>query len=688
MEIENIPEWEARRQWALLNGEELPSDDRELLLKFVEGLTYHEYLKDRGISKETALRFHVGYVGDFGDILFRLGVSSARAASIGLYDCSDSIVYPFFDKEGAYKISSRKVQEKSYKTSPETAEYYKIGLWGTHLLRGSEAWVFEGYHDAMVAYQAGYPAVAACGTSMKPEQWRELEQVGIKKVVFVPDGDKAGLQWLEALAQSAPPVSMEFVVLQSGDPDDEILRNKGLGHLRRWNPFEWWIVSKYGSPSTVSEHIRMLEDSRRVFFRMPEVDRSCARLWYRNSFSDDESLSYIQEEVRNDPSTERIVIANCIYSTPARLDAVQRLDMGCFTGKLHQKMFTMMNLEMTPQMALSESNFDFADYADIGNYSYYIDKLEKIGHQRKIQAILRQADLANPGTIIDQIYKATDKISSTDGVALVRGVVEDINQRVKNPGMPGVEIAVFPTLNKCLLGLQKEKYLLISGNSGHGKTTTLCNIVNDVVDDHSSLMFSLEMTDKEIMQKLISIRSGIPSMKLQTGSLDQQEYEKVMRSADEFIHGNLEIVSGVQELRKIQAVVKSHILRRNIRFVFLDYLQLIRLGGSRDDRWEQLIVISEGMKEIARLGVSVVALSQLSAKGLSNKVAEASDQAGSYGILAPVDYAVTVRRKNAPDKDGSNMEINVSKSRFGWDGVIIPIVFDRVTQRMAEAVGV
>jgi len=143
------------------------------------------------------------------------------------------------------------------------------------------------------------------------------------------------------------------------------------------------------------------------------------------------------------------------------------------------------------------------------------------------------------------------------------------------------------------------------------------------------------------------------------------------------------------------AIAKSHMLRRNIRFVFLDYLQLIRLVGSRDDRWEQLITISEGMKEIARMGVSVIALSQLAAKAIGERTVSADAQAGSYGIIAPTDYAVTVQNlnKSAGNKEskekldrGVNFVMNVSKSRFGWDSMIIDCVFDRGTQRIREAV--
>jgi DNA primase len=688
-EMEQIPEYEAVRLWAKLNGKEPPLDDREYLYRFVDSLEYHPYLEERGIDESTAKRFRTGYCKDYQRVLKEIEISVEHARTLGLWDVSDCIVYPWIDRNGIYKIGARPVKEKAYRTSPDVAKFFAFGLYGIHLIRGDEAWIFEGYHDAMVAYKAGYPALAAGGTNLKEEQWLQLRDYGVRRITLVPDGDKAGREWAKLVCATAPKyLTVELVMLDNGDPDDELLR-EGRFNQKRWNTFEWYVTHQWGSPVDFSTRSRMLDDIRPVFLRMSAVDRSLAREWYRQYIGDDEVLSFLQDGIKPNLEAERAVIANSVYSDIARLEAQQELNANYFTNQVHQKAFELCRNEVSSQLLITELNYDYSDFADLLHYRRYIEKVRDYGQQKSVERVLREADPAYPGEVIEQIYKCTDKIEVRSGEDLVRSLMVDIDHRVKEPGLPGVEIVTLPTLNKLLLGWRPEKYILISGNSGHGKTTMLCNFLNDVIDDHPTLFFSLEMTDKEIMEKMLAIRSGIPSMKITTGSLEQAEYDAVMGAGDTLMHGNMEIVNGVSDIHKIEAIAKSHSLRRGIRFIAIDYLQLITIK-TRDERWEQLISISNALKNLATSlpEVTVIALSQLNRRGLSDKyVPDASDQAGSYGILAPSDGAMTVSKRYPKENGGSNFLINVSKNRFGYDSAEIACLFDRGLQKISELVG-
>ena len=84
-------------------------------------------------------------------------------------------------------------------------------------------------------------------------------------------------------------------------------------------------------------------------------------------------------------------------------------------------------------------------------------------------------------------------------------------------------------------------------------------------------------------------------------------------------------------------------------------------------------------------GANVLLLSQLGKAALNNNVAEAKDLSGSYGMLADVDVAVTVRQKTGKEiQDGSNFEIYIDKHRYGRDKIFIPAIFDKGTQQIRE----
>lgn len=685
-EHQGVPEHEARRVWARLTGRELPDTDRDTLTRVVESLAVngHPFLRDRGITDDTCRKYGIGYCEDYGRLLAASGLSEDEASSLGLFDLTGRIVYPFYDSEGVYKIAARSVDHKDYKNSDKEAKWSRDGLWGLHLLRGDTAWVFEGYHDAMVARQMGYQSVAACGTNMTRGMWEELKSRGVRRVVFAPDGDQGGRSWLERLALEAPfDTLVEFVALEHGDPDDALLAGTFMGLVPQ-APFEWFVSRK--ETGTLAERVRALSEAAPVWARMPPEQRALCRGWFKERFGDDEALDHLHVAVEPDLEAERVVLADCLYSKNIRLDTMRELEAWHFHGKAHSNVWELIReREATPQMVQVALGVDLSDSADLVNYRFYIDRVKEVGTRARVIKVLAAASPSNVGAIVEELYSVVDKVSTKDSADLARELVDTVNSRVHDPRVLGVPIPAFPTLNKALLGLCPQRLVLMSGNSGHGKTTTACNMMDGLIDEHETLFVTLEMTEHEVMEKLACIRSGIPSMKVATGSLTQDEYDAFVAAAESISRSKLQVVYGVNDLYKLVALVKAHVMRRQTRFVFIDYLQLISVP-TKEDRWDQLARITKTLKtQVARLGPTVFGITQLKRSALNSDVPDAADQAGAYAMLADADHAITVRKVDPKEsKDGSNYLMHLSKSRFGIDNVVIPCVFDRATQRISE----
>lgn len=685
-EFKQIPKFEARRVWADLCGIKL-NTEREAITKLFDDLPYHQYLKDRGITEETARRFHVGYVSDYGDWISRVGLDRTQARELGILECDNAIVYPFYDEDGIYKMAFRPVDHKEYKTSPETSKFFKRGMWGWQTVRRKdELYIFEGYHDAMVAVQAGYNAICACGTEIHEDGWMEVDRFGIEKIIVCPDGDLGGQGWLDRIVRKCPQdLSLEVIALKSGDPDDCILAGQ-FDKQKRWNPFEWYLTAKYGSVADLASKCSMLKESADVYNRMSDTDKVLAREWYAKTYGSDEALINLKVDERHDVNAERTVLANCLCSTNARLDTIREIKPEYFTGEFFQSIFQYIVLheQVSFQIILTTFHVDLSDSADLVNYSKFIEIVRKNGESNVVRRLLKTCDPSNIPKIVEDLFKISDNIQVKSGEELVRNTMKAINQRIQDPKAQGVEIKNFPTLNHTLLGWNPDNLILLSGNSGHGKTTVACNFINNLVDDYRCLFFSLEMTEEKIMEKILTIRSGVPSSKIMTGSLEQFEYDKLVEASQSLMHGNLQIITGDRDLYKIVAVAKALILRRKIRFVFIDYIQLITMK-SHADRWEQLAEITKTLKnQICSLGVTVVGLSQLKKQALQSDIPDANEQAGAYGMVADADVAMAVRKQDPEEHDGSNFLINVSKNRYGWDEVQIPCDFDRTIQVIKE----
>jgi len=690
-EHENVPEHEAKRIWAQLSGVEVKYTDQDLLTKVVESMCVngHPYLRDRGITDETCKAYRIGYCDDYQAMLRDNKLGEAEAESLGLFDISGCIVFPFYDSNGVYKIAARTVSDKRYRNSSKDARFYREGLWGLNLLRGDTAWVFEGYHDAMIARQMGYQSVAACGTNMDTHRWEELKALGITRVIFAPDGDAGGWSWLERLSVDSPSgMLVEFVVLQHGDPDDLLLSGE-FQKLPTTTPFEW-SVRKWGETKDLAEKMRMVKAVSKTFLRMPKEQRSLAKQWFKEKFGDDEALSFLVVDIKPDLEAERVVLANALYSNNARLEAVRDLESWCFNGKMHGSLWELIrDREATPQMALVDFGVDLSDSVDLINYRYYIDKIKDVGLKSKVSKIIAEADPGNVGRLVEDLYAVSDGLVVEGPMDLATSFMDEVNNRVNSPCEPGVPIPSFPTLNKVLLGMMPQRLFLVSGNSGHGKTTMACNIANDLIDEHETLFVTLEMTDKEIFQKMVCIRSGIPSAKITTGSLEQFEYDEVLKAAESLSRSKLHVIYGENDLFKLVSLIRAHAMRKKTRFVFIDYIQLISVP-TKEDRWDQLARITKTLKTqvCQKLDLTCVALTQLKRSSLNSDVPDAADQAGAYAMLADADHALTCRKVDPKDtKDGSNYLLHLSKNRFGLDSIVIPASFDRVTQRISEIGG-
>jgi DNA primase len=182
-----------------------------------------EYLDGRGMSTETIGRWQLGYAPDSwdalttalhgqgfsDDLLLEAGVAG-RSRYGRLYDrMRNRVIFPIHDEHGAPRGFAGRLlagDGPKYLNTPETDLYQKRSLlYGLHLARqpiieASNAVVVEGYTDAIAAHQAGITnVVATAGTALTGEHLDTLAQI-TKTVTLAFDGDEAGLQATERVA--------------------------------------------------------------------------------------------------------------------------------------------------------------------------------------------------------------------------------------------------------------------------------------------------------------------------------------------------------------------------------------------------------------------------------------------------------------------------------------------------------
>ena len=223
----------------------------EMLLDGREGGDARKYLAGRGIDRDAATEFQIGYAPMYPDFLLRRLAQryspeilveaglAAKDASGGVRDrFRGRITFPIHDLSGqpvGFGARLLSGEGPKYLNSPETPIYHKGKvLYNLHRARGTatrsgEAYVVEGYTDVIAVSQAGLPsAVATCGTALGEDHLHLLSRFA-QKVVLSFDSDEAGARAAErayAFHERFPVQIMVFVLPEGLDPAD-FVRTRG-----------------------------------------------------------------------------------------------------------------------------------------------------------------------------------------------------------------------------------------------------------------------------------------------------------------------------------------------------------------------------------------------------------------------------------------------------------------------------
>lgn len=249
----------------------------------------------------------------------------------------------------------------------------------------------------------------------------------------------------------------------------------------------------------------------------------------------------------------------------------------------------------------------------------------------------------------------------------------------------------FRDLDKILAGLQRSDLFILAARPSMGKTALALNLAHNVATKSGEpvLLFSLEMSKEQLVDRLLAMESGVDAWALRTGNLTDSDFEKIgqamgtLGEAPIFIDDSPGIT--VSDLRT-KSRREAH--KRPIGLIIIDYLQLMSGGGryNEGNRVQEISEISRGIKGIAReLNVPVIALSQLSrsVESRSPQIPQLADLRESGSIEQDADVVAFMYREDyyKPDTERRNItDILIKKHRNGPTGTV-ELYFDKEHQR-------
>lgn len=335
------------------------------------------------------------------------------------------------------------------------------------------------------------------------------------------------------------------------------------------------------------------------------------------------------------------------------------------------------------------------------------------------EIILRASDIRgmaldetmSPGDVIEKLEQDVFEIAAqrfhgeTHSVqALIQQVMEQQARmkewRLKHDGhaLPGLSSG-YSDLDAYTTGWKPGELIVVGARPGQGKTSLMLNLAENMAldtinrrDDGKGgvLLFSLEMTATELVQRVICSNAGVDLKKVKLGLYNKDEEtelkEATQRLAQAAIFVDDSFTLNMSEIRSKARRMKE---RHDIECIFVDYLQLVK-DNDRLDRHLQIGNISRGLKALAReLEIPVVTAAQLN-RGVEQRSSREkrpmlSDLRESGSIEQDADQVLMIHKKESEEgtidpNEMAEIDLIVAKNRNGPTGDVEMLFRKRYTR--------
>ena len=276
------------------------------------------------------------------------------------------------------------------------------------------------------------------------------------------------------------------------------------------------------------------------------------------------------------------------------------------------------------------------------------------------------------------VYAIGDRRRTSGGPEAIRDVLVGVMERIDELHHAEGQLTGVPTgfidLDRLTAGLQPGDLIVVAGRPSMGKTALALNLVESAAirSKLAAVVFSLEMSSEQLTMRFMSSLGHIDAHKIRTGNLDDADWPR-LTTAMTMLNESRIFLDDSGDLTPTELRARCRRLKRehDIGMVVVDYLQLMHVPGTSENRATEISEISRSLKALAReLGVPVVALSQLnrSLESRANRRPMLSDLRESGAIEQDADVILFIYRDEVYNEESDSKgkaEIIIGKQRNG-----------------------
>jgi replicative DNA helicase len=279
----------------------------------------------------------------------------------------------------------------------------------------------------------------------------------------------------------------------------------------------------------------------------------------------------------------------------------------------------------------------------------------------------------------------------------IKQVLSDYYDRIEYLTRHRGELIGIPTgfadLDKLLGGLQRSDLLILAARPSVGKTSLALSFAHNAAKKHRQRVafFSLEMSNEQVVARLISAETGINSQRLRRGDIEEHEWGRFMKATSDMAE-TLLFIDDTPGISALELRTKARRLHAEVGLdlIVVDYLQLMRGDFRSENRVQEVSSISRALKGLAReLNVPLVALSQLS-RGVESRTDKRpilSDLRESGSLEQDADVVMFIYRDEMYNENTERpniADVMIAKHRNGPTGSVA-LFFKKELAQFLEA---
>ena len=375
------------------------------------------------------------------------------------------------------------------------------------------------------------------------------------------------------------------------------------------------------------------------------------------------------------------VMLRLFSSANAVIDAMTVLDAavtdGIFEDSASGNQYLAQIMESVPSLSNIES------YCRIVEEKYYLRSLAQASRMIFESCIDSNENAESALDNAEQMIYDIRRGKEVNGLTRIDEVLVEAYDRLGKISGPDREKyqgakSGYADLDRLISGLNKSDLIILAARPGMGKTSFAMNLAANVCRNDITkevVIFSLEMSKEQIVTRMLSSESLVPSDVLMKGEISPEDWVKLAEGADRITNMNmyLDDTAGITTVG-----MKAKLRRRNnLGLVIIDYLQLMNSSRRIDNRVNEISEITRQLKLMAKeLDVPLIVLSQLSraVESRNDKHPQLSDLRESGSIEQDADIVMFLYRDGYYNRDTTDdvnrAECIIAKNRHGETGTV------------------